>query len=267
MPFPQVPDKHAGRPYVTPHRLLAYRASEGRALASPPPAVILGWQRALLERVKVHRRCREVPGPAGALLELSDHVGFARLPIGAPVVAVVLEELAALGVQVVVGVGTAGGLSEHLEPGDVVLCSAALRDDGTSHHYAAPGRWAHPDASLLDQLRSALPDATVGPTWTTDAPYRETAEEIVSYRREGILTVDMEASALFAVASYLGVKAASVFCVSDVLNGPAWQPHFGTKQVDEALWKAFEVVEATLVQRVNDEAGMPDRSRGAAGEP
>lgn len=263
MPFPQVPDKHAGRPYVTPHRLLEYRASRGRVVASPPPAVIVGWQGALLERVKTRGRYREVPGPAGGVLELSAEVGFARLPIGAPVVAVVLEELAALGVEIVVAVGAAGALSDQLAPGDIVLCSAALRDEGTSHHYAPPGRWAHPDATLLAELGSALADAavgpTVGPTWTTDAPYRETVEEIAAYRGEGVLTVDMEASAMFAVASCLGVKAASVFCVSDVLNGPTWEPHFGRKQVDEALWKVFEVVEATLLrlQRGTEPARMP----------
>ena len=157
MPVPHYEDKHRGRPYVTPHQLLSYRASQGRLIETPPRAVVFGWQGVLLDRVRAARSFREITGPAGAVLELSPALGFARLPVGAPAAAIVIEELAALGVQTIVGVGTAGGLSPDLEIGQAVVCSAALRDEGTSHHYAPPGRWALPDAELLASLRSALP--------------------------------------------------------------------------------------------------------------
>lgn len=75
------------------------------------------------------RRPRRQEGRTPAL-------GFAHLPIGAPVVGIVVEELAAVGVEVIVGIGTAGAIAEHLRPGDAVVCSAARRDDGTSHHTA-----------------------------------------------------------------------------------------------------------------------------------
>jgi uridine phosphorylase len=75
------------------------------------------------------------------------------------VVAIVIEELAALGVKAIVGIGTAGGLSSDLEVGQAVLCTAALRDDGTSHHYLPPTRWALPDSDLLASLRLAHAEA------------------------------------------------------------------------------------------------------------
>ncbi len=246
MPVPHYEDKHLGRPYVTPHQLLSYRASQGRLIETPPPAVVFGWQSVLLERVRTERPFKEITGPAGAVLELSPALGFARLPVGAPVAAIVIEELAALGVKTIVGIGTAGGLSPDLEIGQAVVCSAALRDEGTSHHYSFPGRWALPDSELLASLRSAIPDASVGPTWTTDAPYRETAEEITAYREEGILTVDMEASAIFTIGASLEVQTASVFCVSDVLHGEIWEPHFQSPNLEDALWRLFEVVESML---------------------
>lgn len=164
-----------------------------------------------------------------------------------PLSAIVIEDLAALGVKTIVGVGTAGGLSPDLEIGQIVVCSAAIRDEGTSHHYAPAGRWAVPDSELLGSLRSAFPEAVVGPSWTTDAPYRETAEEIAAYGAEGILTVDMEASALFTVGAKLGVQAASVFCISDVLHGEEWEPHFQSPNLADTLWQIFEAVESMLL--------------------
>lgn len=68
----------------------------------------------------------------------------------------------------------------------------------------------------------------------------------IAYRGEGVLTVDMEASALFTVGSCLGVRTGSVFCVSDVLRGDTCEPHFYATDVDDALWTAWEKVEALL---------------------
>ena len=74
----------------------------------------------------------------------------------------------------------------------------------------------------------------------------ETAEEIVAFREEGILTVDMEASAIFTIGDALGVQTASVFCVSDVLHGEEWEAHFQSSNLDENLWRLFEIVESVL---------------------
>jgi phosphorylase superfamily protein len=157
-----------------------------------------------------------------------------------------LEELAARGAEVFIGVGTAGAIDEQLAVGDPVVCSAALRDEGTSHHYAPPESFAVPDSGLTARLRAALPGAVHGPSWTTDAPYRETAEEVAKYRAEGIVTVEMEASCLFTVASAVGVRAAAAFTVSDVLHGEQWTPHFGSADILQGLWRLFEAAEGCL---------------------
>jgi purine-nucleoside phosphorylase len=56
----------------------------------------------------------------------------------------------------------------------------------------------------------------------------------------------MEAAALFTVSCALGVRAASVFCISDVLHGLEWEPHFHAAAVGDTLWEIFETVEAAL---------------------
>ena len=250
MPFPNLEGKHAGRPYVTPRQLLDYRESQGSTQAEAPRAMVLTWQPRLEDRVRERREHQAVTGSVipSLLVRLAPGLGLARLPIGAPAAAIAVEELSALGTELFIGVGTAGAIGGQLTAGDLVVCSAALRDEGTSHHYAQPEPFALPDPELTARLRAALPAAAYGPSWTTDAPYRETAEEIARYRAEAILTVEMEASCLFTVAKATGTAAAAAFVVSDVLHGEQWEPHFGAADVLRGLWALFEAAETCLSQ-------------------
>jgi uridine phosphorylase len=249
VPFPNLEGKHAGRPYVTARRLLDYHIARGNPMMATPRAVILTWQGRLERRVRERRQHQEMHGHAigsSALLRLTPEVGLARLPIGAPAAAIAVEELTARGTELFIGVGTAGAIDERLTVGDLVVCSAALRDEGTSQHYAPPEPFARPDPELTARLLAALPDAIHGPSWTTDAPYRETAEEVATYRADGIVTVEMEASCLFTVAAAAGVPAAAAFVVSDVLHGERWEPHFSSGDILHGLWTLFEAAERCL---------------------
>jgi len=74
-----------------------------------------------------------------------------------------------------------------------------------------------------------------GATWTIDTPYRETIDEVRHYRSEGVLTVEMEAAALFAVATVRGATAASAFVLSDLLGETEWTPEFSAENLNEQL--------------------------------
>jgi purine-nucleoside phosphorylase len=98
---------------------------------------------------------------------------------------------------------------------------------------------ASPDLvdALLDACRSAGKPATAGTVWTTDALYRETRAKIQAFSEQAVLAVDMETSAIFAVARHLGLDAAVLLLVSDELAGPEWQVGFhaeGFRQDHEA---------------------------------
>ena len=84
-----------------------------------------------------------------------------------------------------------------------------------------------------------------GPTWTVDAPYRESVEELEKYSKMGVLTVKMEASALFAVSEARGARGAAVLMVSDVLTEEGWTGFVrGTRSSHFApLVRVFEVFE------------------------
>jgi uridine phosphorylase len=162
---------------------------------------------------------------------LSPKVGIAHISgPGAPFAAIVVEELAALGVKQFLIVGLAGSLQAGLRVGSLVVCEKALRDEGTSHHYVKRGAFARSSPRLAAELKATLKRHRVsfaeGPGWTTDAPYRETIAELRRYRRSGILTVEMEAAAVFTVAQCLWGRAAALFVISDHLDERGWEPRF-----------------------------------------
>lgn len=172
------------------------------------------------------------PGPGRFFtVDATDHrVGICCMGIGAPAVVSVLELLVVLGVRRFVSLGTAGGLRADHRPGDTVLTSGAVRDEGTSYHYLPADVPVLADAELLGRLSAALTDANVpfatGPTWTLDAPYRETREEVARYRAQGVLTVEMEAAALLAVATVRAVALASLLVVDGAFGDPIARPQF-----------------------------------------
>jgi purine-nucleoside phosphorylase len=172
------------------------------------------------------------PGPGRFFtVNATDHqVGICCMGIGAPAVVSVLELLVVLGVDRFVSLGTAGGLQAQHQPGDVVLTTGAVRDEGTSYHYLPADVRALPNADLVSRIGAALAAADVpyetGPTWTLDAPYRETRAEVARYRSEGVLTVEMEAAAVFAVAAVRNVAMASLLVVDGAFGDPIERPQF-----------------------------------------
>ncbi|OAH12491.1 uridine phosphorylase [Streptomyces jeddahensis] len=169
------------------------------------------------------------------------HVGLlSGFGIGGPAAASIAEEAIAAGARRVVSIGGAGGLCIGQVPGDVVVCDRAVRDEGVSHHYLQSERYVRPDMELTSRLIDAVKErgrrVQVGGTWTTDAVYRETREEVLSYRDEGVLTVEMEAASLAAVAQYRGVAFATGLVVMDSLAEESWEPK---GLADAASYKAL----------------------------
>ena len=174
---------------------------------------------------------RSTNGP----LYIYKNIGFFKMTgIGAPHAVTVMEEFIALGGKEFIIVGTAGGLQDF----GIVVCDRAIRDEGTSYHYIAHGKYSYPDKGLTGRLMKILDNNDIhyrtGTSWTIDAPYRETKTEVQRYKKEGVQTVEMEASAMFAVCKLRNVKIAAAFSVSDLLD-KEWQPSFKKKHVKEGL--------------------------------
>jgi uridine phosphorylase len=251
--YPNFAGKHAGEPLFTAADFLAHLRRVGARDDAPGPAgAVLCYQRSLYDHVLrtegVEPSRRGLPV---ALPSTGGRVGLlGRFGIGAPAATAALEELAALGTSAVISVGTAGSLQRDLKPGDLVLCGAAIRDEGVSHHYLPPGRLATAPAEMTAALGAAMRQAGLdyrtGTSWTIDTPYRETVDEVRHYQAEGVLCVEMEAAALFAVAEVRGLRLASAFVISDSLADLVWSSRFGSPEVTSGLIELYQAAVATL---------------------
>jgi len=165
-------------------------------------------------------------------------VAIGKFWIGAPATVAILEEAIACGAKVIFEVGISGGIQADLEPGDIVVVTDAIRDEGTSYHYLPSEVKVVSDQSLRNNLIEHLSVNGIrfrsGPVWTTDGVYRETVGKIRRYRDSGVLAVDMETSAVFALAKFRQVKAASAQIISDVLDEGRWMLAFDSKIVRQS---------------------------------
>lgn len=152
--------------------------------------------------------------------------------MGGPSAAIVIWELAELGARRLIRVGTCGALDDGPELGDLMIASEALADDGASRALGA-GEWVRSSPRLLE----ALTDATVGAGHTgrvasTDLFYGYCAQARRRWLDAGAIAVEMETATLFTLAARLGLEAASVLIVSDLLE-PA-RVRIGTEALREA---------------------------------
>lgn len=145
--------------------------------------------------------------------------GVVGCAVGASFSVLIAEELFASSCQLLVSMTSAGQITAIRNPPYFILIDKALRDEGTSQHYLPPSDYSNIDKDLLIRLANSLVTSsipvTIGATWTTDAPFRETESAINHSRNLGILAVEMEASALYAFAQ---AKHKPVICLAHVTN-------------------------------------------------
>ena len=137
--------------------------------------------------------------------------------IGSPSAAIAAEELANVGAKCLIRVGTTGALQRGIEVGDVVVATAAAKEEGTTKRYESVAYPAVPDfettRALVDAAESRGEDVHVGPVVTDDGYYAETDEYVADWEAAGLLAVEMEAAALFTVARRRGLRAGALCTV------------------------------------------------------
>jgi uridine phosphorylase len=174
-------------------------------------------------------------------------VGIIGCAVGAPFAVLIAEELFASGCRFLLSLTSAGQITPSGPTPYFVIINRALRDEGTSYHYASPSDYADADAGLVASAAAALEKSKqlffVGPTWTTDAPFRETAAAIDAARSKGVLAVEMEAAALYAFARASG---AAVLCLAHVTNSMGQAGQDFEKGEADGTADALAVLEAIV---------------------
>lgn len=158
--------------------------------------------------------------------------------IGAPMAVGHLEELKSSGFKRFVVLGSCGVLDKSIAADKIILPSSALRDEGTSYHYAPASDDISYAPALLLTMEEVLNEAGIehvwGKTWTTDAFYRETADKVKRRLAAGAQVVDMEASAIMAWSQFRQAEVYQFFYTADYVDhhNNEWDKRKAERQVD-----------------------------------
>jgi len=224
---PILDNKHTTMPSVfTPAALLREaRRQKGHDALEVPQVCILDPDGDLVRQLRQAAAAKRFTGWPCYHTELDTfdlgghRAGFVGRVVGASFAVLVAEELFASGCELLVSLTSAGQIVPAGQPPYFVVIDRSLRDEGTSYHYAPPSEFAEADPALVEKAAMALAQSglhgVVGASWTTDAPFRETAQAIEAARTKGILAVEMEAAALYTFARCAGVR---VLCLAHVTN-------------------------------------------------
>jgi uridine phosphorylase len=210
---------------------------------------------------------REYKTYTGTLL--GEKVSVTSTGIGCPSTAIAVEELVAIGADTFVRVGTSGGIQPGTQTGEIAVVSGAIRDEGTTLHYMPPEFPAVADVdvvlALVEGAKTAGYPYRVGISQSKDSFYGEidparmpVANRLLARWKAwvdgGAICSEMEAAAIFIIASILRVRAGGVM----LMAAPAEeQPQ--TEAEMEAFEKLFDVdrairtaIEGIKVLIVND---------------
>ncbi len=176
--------------------------------------------------------------------------------LGAAAAALILEKLIVLGVKEIWLVSCCGTLDPSLSFGDLVLAIGGVSGEGVSRYYSResvtfPGRKA--TNNLQEIATQQCGDVRAGIIWSTDAPYRERRSELIALQeRYGVVGVDMEFSALCAVAAHRGVSLGALFVVSDMIWTKNWKPGFGSADFDKS---SQDLIDKLITRGLSKELG------------
>lgn len=185
---------------------------------------------------------KEIQSTFGDLYLLQDKVILTRC-LGAPSAVLSLEPLIVSGAKEIMVIAYCGSLHSDYRMMKAVSVSKALSEEGTSRHYFPKKRIFHSSPALKKRMEnimelSGLPYLE-GSIVSTDAPFRETHSWLKEKQNKGIGLVDMETSAVFALAEFYGIQAAALLIISDELWSGVWKVGFRSPELGQKIREYF----------------------------
>lgn len=193
--------------------------------------------------------CGEYKYPLGGslyVLKNNPEVGFVKGQMCSPGIATQAEDLIAGGVREFIHIGFAGGIDEKMNIGDIVITDGAYNDTAVARLYGFDCNFLETSKMLTDEMEKRFNDKKInairGKHWTTDAGYRETWEQIVDYRKQGALCVEMEGVGLFTIAKYRKCLASAIYVITDVIDEEGWHLGWQGEKIEESVTKVIEII-------------------------
>ena len=138
------------------------------------------------------------------------------------------EEAIAFGIKRIILLGNCGVLDKTIKDCGIIIPTKAIRDEGTSYHYAPASDMIdvnHHHRELFKQILTEYGYSYLeGITWTTDAFFRETRDKIKKRKAMGAICVEMECSAIQALCDFRGIEFFQFLYAGDNLDHPQWNP-------------------------------------------
>ena len=192
------------------------------ALPGFPETVVSCFAHATFERMLADFQHDLLTSTSMANIEIPIY----RIVVKGTPIALFNAPVGAFGMKKLVLFGTCGVLDETIKETSIIVPQMAIRDEGTSYHYLPASDEIEVNVGLHDFLTSFLTDKgishTVGKVWTTDGIYRETAEKLYKRKKAGAICVDMECSAVAALANFRKISICHFFYAADHLSEEAW---------------------------------------------
>ena len=233
--------------FIRPERLIAPLDISERAVISFFKDAIEKVVAEYPHKIVTHLSMEAITIPVYELDYKGSKIVLVQAIVGAPLAAAHIEELTAIGCKKYIACGGCGVLQKDIAVGHLIIPATAVRDEGTSYHYAPPSREIAMDERAVHVIEEIMKERNApyikAKTWTTDAFYRETPAKIQLRKEEGCVTVEMEASAFIAAAAYNGVDFGQILYAGDSLAGEEWDSRMWKSRVDirEAVLKlAFD---------------------------
>ena len=195
------------------------------------------------EKVAEYRGFVTYTGEAGGV-----GISACSTGIGCPSAAIVVEELMRIGAGTFIRVGTTGALQPHLDSGDIVVATAAVRAEGTSRTYVPveyPAVASFDVASaLLDAAEELGREVHPGVVVTSDAYYGGNEEALRNFGAAGVLSIEMETSLIFTLAALRGKRAGAILVVDgNIARGTGkgeFEPGERSGELDERVQRSIE---------------------------
>lgn len=223
-------------------------------IADCPKTMITCFSKVLIDYAVEKYKAEKVTDLGGAngskpvyLMEVDGtRLGLFMSSVGAPLCVGQYEELFELGFENIVVFGTCGVLDKKIAENAIIIPTSAVREEGTSYHYLPASDELPVNTKTQEKMKEYFRDyhVTAGKVWTTDAIYRETVNKIRYMKEKGCVCVDMECSAIAAVAEFRNKSVAQFFYAADNLDNEVHEPR--TLSCYAALDEKYKIVDIAI---------------------